>query len=183
MNVRGVAFLAREALFGKERGAAAWRQFLADYALKDPFFAQPITPLTLIPAEPFLAFNDALVARFPTPGVEPYWRLGEMSAEWALTQGQNKGLFQPGEYRRFMFAGSAIYSTYFDSGTYRTVNGGDFTDAIITELPVHHPYFELSIMGYLHRGLELLGAHDIRRERLAGFTRGDGHVHYRFRVT
>lgn len=183
MNVRGVAFLARKALLVREHGEPTWRDFLSDYARRDPFFAEPVTAVTSIPAEKFLAFNDALVARFQGGDVQAYWRLGEQSAEWALTEGQNKNLFQPGEYRRFLFAGSAIYSSYFDQGAYKTTTGAGYTDVTIRDVPIHHAYFELSVMGYLKRGLELLGAKGVRYERLSGFTRGDDFVHYRFWVS
>ena len=183
MNVRGVAFLARRALLVREHGEAAWRSFLETYCKTDPSFREQVQAVTNIPAEKFLAFNDALVARFAQGDPQAYWKLGESSAEWALTEGQNRGVFKPGEFRRYLFAGSAIYSTYFDRGTYKTTHGAGFTDVTIREVPIHHPYFELSVMGYLKKGLELLGAKDVRWERLAGFTKGDDFIHYRFWVS
>lgn len=183
MNVRGAAFLARKALLTREKGEAAWREFVTRYAQKDPFFKEPVLAITNIPAEKFLAFNDALVQRFHFGEPDAYWTLGEKSAEWAFGEGQMKGVFKPGEYRRFLFGASAIWSSYFDSGSYKVSNGAGYTDVTIRDVPLKHPYFELSVMGFLKRGVELLGAHDVKYERLSGPSKGDDLIHYRFWVS
>lgn len=182
MNVRGVAFLSRQSMTIAEHGEPAWRTFMQGVTAQDPFFKQSVLPITSIPAEKFIAFNDALIAEFHGGDVQAYWKFGEKSAAWALTQGQAKGFFKPGEYRRFLMSGSAIWSTYFDAGSFKVVPGKGFTDVLVLDVPLPHVYFEYSVLGYLKGGVELLGAHGVRHEALRGFAKGDPDVHYRFWV-
>jgi hypothetical protein len=182
MNVRGVAFLARRSMGIAEHGPAAWTGLMQKVTAKYPIFKQELSPISLIPAEDFIGFNELLIATFHGGDRRAYWTFGQQSAVWSLTQGPNKSLWKPGEYRRFMFSGSAVWASYFDAGAFKVVGAKGYTDVTITEVPVPHPYFELAVMGYLAGGLAQLGAHGVRHEALRGFTLGHPDVHYRFWV-
>jgi hypothetical protein len=163
-----------------EFGLGAWREFMDELCAREPFFTQPIQQVTNIPAEKFLVFSDAAVARFYAGNAESLWKFGENGARWALSHGQARTLFQPGEYRRFMLSAGALWSTYYDEGRVVTSSGPGFVRIQLLDVPVRHPHFELASMGYLRGGAELLGAKGLRHEVLKSFLRGDAEVDYRF---
>ncbi len=116
MKVAGTAFLAREAMVSAEHGAAEWKAFLDGFAAREPFFRERVLPISKIPAEKFLALNEALVAHFYRKDPRPYWSFGVASAKHALTKGQLRTLFAPGELRRFLQFTPSIWKGYFDAG-------------------------------------------------------------------
>lgn len=183
MDVKGVAFLARQALMEAQHGAEAWRTFLSDFARNEPVFAQPVMPISRLPARAFLALNDALLARFHAGDPTAYWQFGEASAQYALTRGQLKGMFQKGEFRRFLQFTPSIWKGYFTEGELKVLpQSADTTDLRILGVPHPHVYFEYAVMGFAKAGLELLEPQVLEVEPLKGFARGDAEVLYRFRV-
>ena len=183
MDVKGVAFLARQSLVVKQHGEAAWRAFLTDFARREPVFAQPVMPISRIPAPAFIAFNDALLAHFEGGDPQAYWRYGEASGRYALVEGQLKGMFGPGEFRRFLQFSPAIWRGYFTAGELRVqLKDAETTDLHIVGVPHPHVYFEYAVMGFAKAGLELLSPKALQVERLGGFSQGDPEVHYRVRA-
>ena len=182
MEVKGVAFLARQAMAEATYGVEAWRRFLADFAKKEPVFQQPVLPVTRLPVQPFLALNDALVRTFHGGNVEQgYWQFGEASGHYALRQGQLRGMFEPGEFRRFLQFTPFIWKGYFTEGELQVLPGPEATELRIVGVPFHHVYFEFSVMGFAKGGLEVLGA-QVEVQPLQGYSRGDDGVAYRFRA-
>jgi hypothetical protein len=182
VDIKGVAFLARQAQTEARFGAEAWRNFITDYARQEPLFAQPVMPVTRIPVAAFIALNEALLRAFHGGDEQAWWELGESSARYAMEQGQLRGLFAPGDFRRFLQGAPSIWRGYYTAGELSVEVGSEATDLHIRNVPFPHVYFEFAVMGFVKAGLELLGAKGLRYEALLGFSRGDGEVHYRFHV-
>jgi hypothetical protein len=183
MEVKGVAFLARQAMAEATYGTEPWRRFLADFAKREPLFQQPVLPVTRLPVVAFLALNDALVRTFHGGDTRAYWQFGEASGRYALTQGQLRGMFEPGEFRRFLQFTPFIWKGYFTEGELQVLPGPAFTELRIVGVPHHHVYFEYAVMGFAKGGLEALGAKALQVQALQGFSRGDDEVRYRFQVS
>lgn len=182
MHVKGVAFLAREALVTAEHGAAAWKSFVDGLKQREPYFDQPVLPVSRIPVELFLPALEQITARFYGGDPETYWKFGISAAKQALTHGQLKGLFARGDERKFLAFAPNIYKSYFDGGalTMHTPTPQQ-VDLKISGTP-HHPYFEGSVIGFARGGLEVLEAKDPIPTRVKGFGIGDDEIVYRFNV-
>jgi len=183
MEVKGVAFLARRLMVMQDRGEAAWRQFLKEFAEREPVFAQTVMPVSRLPVDAFVRFNEALVERLYDGDVRMYWEFGVRSAEYALGQGQLKALFVPGDFRRFLLFTPGIWKGYFTEGELRVKAEANATELHLIGVPRPHIYFELSVMGFAAGGLAMLGAKSLRHEVLKGFSKGNAEVLYRFYVT
>jgi len=185
MEVKGVALLARQSMMVEAIGEQAWRDFLAEFGKQYPVFARPVMPMTLLPVDAFIRLNDAMLQRFFKGDTQTYWLFGEKSAEYALRQGQLKAMFGPGDHKRFLQFTPGIWKGYFTEGVLEAIAPTDagYTDLRITGVSTPHVYFEYSVMAFAKRGLELLGAKNLRYETLKGFAKGDGEVHYRFHVS
>jgi hypothetical protein len=182
MEVKGVAFLARQAMAEAAYGVEAWRRFLAEFSKQEPVFQQPVLPVTRLPVKAFLALNDALVRTFHGGDTRAYWQFGEASGRYALTQGQLRGMFEPGEFRRFLQFTPFIWKGYFTEGELQVLPGPDATELRILGVPHRHVYFEYAVMGFAKGGLLALGARALQVEAVQGYSRGDDGVLYRFTV-
>jgi hypothetical protein len=180
MEVKGVAFLARQQLMVESHGEEAWRDFLTDFSRRDPTFNQPIMPVTRLPVDSFLRFNEALVLRFYKGDQKTYWQFGVKSADHALTHGHLRAMFVPGDYRRFLHFTPGIWKGYFTEGELQVKAEERYFELRLTKVSRPHIYFELSVMGFIAGGLAYLGAKQPQHEALKGFTRGDPEVLYRF---
>lgn len=183
MEVKGVAFLARQMMIVQEHGEAAWQAFFTEYAVREPLFAQPVMPVTRMPVEAFLRFNEALVERFYNNDPKAYWQMGIKSAEYALVKGQLRTMFAAGDLRRFLLFTPGIWKGYFTAGELLVKPEADSVELGITGVPRPHIYFELSVMGFAAGGLKILGATQLEHEVVKGFTRGHPEVVYRFRYS
>lgn len=183
MNIRGAAFLGREALMIASIGAGRWRDYLDTYAQGEPFFRQPINDRTLMPAEIFIAFNEDLVQRFFGGDTRAYWTFGERAAHYALAQGQLKGLFRPGDLQVFLEYTPNFHEAYFDAGRLQLdMVGENVAELSMFDFPIQHVYLEYSVMGFAEGGLKLVGARAPSPERVRGFSKGDKEVTYRFHL-
>jgi hypothetical protein len=180
MEVKGVAFLARQAHAEQSFGTQRWREFLAEQAKRDPIFAQPVMPVTRIPADAFLRLNDAMTQQFYAGDPQAYWKYGVKSAEYALSLGQLKPLFGKGEHRRFALFTPGIWKGYFTQGELTAQLQGNGLELRITGVARPHLYFELAVMGFASGGLSYLSNKEVPHEVLKGFSRGDQEVVYRF---
>jgi hypothetical protein len=180
MEVKGVAFLARQAMAEETYGAEAWRAFLQRFAEREPVFARPVMPVTRLPVPAFLALHEALVDTFHGGDPQAYWRFGEAAGVHALRHGRMKGLFERGEFQRFLQFMPSSWRGYFTDGQLdvKPAEGGG-TEVHIHGVPHPHLYFEYSIMGFVRAGLLELGAGRVELEPLAGYSRGDAEVRYR----
>ena len=186
MEVKGIAFLARQAMAEATYGPEAWRAFLQRFAEREPVFAQPVMPVTRLPVRPFLALHEALVDTFHGGDTQVYWRFGEAAGVHALTQGRMKGLFAHGELQRFLNFMPSSWRGYFTAGQLDVQALEDGNGLHTAELRIHgvphpHPYFEYSILGFVRAGLLELGASSVELQPLAGYSRGDDEVRYLIR--
>src|SRR5262245_32568386 len=97
MNVKGMAYLAREAMVIEDLGEPAWRDFLEGWRRSHPDFPTTVLPVTRIPTELFLGLQEALVKALYRGDREAYWRHGVRSGQHAMMHGSLRGLFKPGE--------------------------------------------------------------------------------------
>ena len=182
-QVKGVAYLARQAMVTAERGAPAWEEFLARFRAAEPDFPAQIFPVSLIPGDLFIRLNERLTRELYRGEVASavYWQVGLKSAEFAFAN-QLRGLFQPGDFARFMAFTPRVFHNYFDSGELlsRAVSPTVW-ELRITGTP-RHPYFEYSVMGFASGALRWLGALHPEPERLRQFEKGSDEVRYQFRI-
>ncbi|MFL5346124.1 MAG: hypothetical protein ACJ8AT_15150 [Hyalangium sp.] len=183
MEVKGVAFLARQMMVVQEHGEPAWRTFISQFSEKDPRFAQTVMPVTRLPVDSFVRFNEALVQHFYGGDPRAWWQFGIKSAEYALSRGQLKTMFATGDLRRFLLFTPGIWKSYFTAGELLVRPEPEYTELRIAGVPRPHLYFELSVMGFASGGLQMLGASNPRHEVIKGFSRGHPEVIYRFYVS
>ena len=183
MEVKGVAFLARQTMIIQDRGEEAWKRFLQEFSQREPFFAQTVMPVSRMPVHAFLRFNEALIERLYDGDTRMFWEFGVRSAEYALgPQGQLKSLFASGDFRRFLLFTPGIWKGYFTEGELRVKAEANATELHLVGVPHPHIYFENSVMGFAAGGLQMLGAKNLRHEVLKGFSTGHSEVLYRFYV-
>jgi hypothetical protein len=185
MEVKGTAYLARKAMLVAEFGEQRFRDLVDSVAKKHPVFNTPILATSAIDIRAFLDFNDAIVSTFYHGDTRSFWTFGEKSADWALTQGPYKHLLTSKSVTEFGDSATRIYRNYFNEGTASSEVAAGRVDLTLTGVPAgcRHVYFEYSIFGYFKRGLELVGAKDLKLERIKGFSKGDPIVHYRYTWT
>ena len=181
MEVKGTAFVARRAYLIATFGEDAWSEFFDSWLGANPDFEPDIIPVSVLPVRDFLRFNEEVIEHFYDGDVRTHWRLGEASAEWALREGPYKSFFQSNNTADFLRTAPSLWKAYYSAGSFSAELAGTIVDAFI-EVPEHHIHFELNVMGYLHRALELTGAEVLGYDAIEGFTKGDARVHYRFRL-
>ncbi|HVE86613.1 MAG TPA: hypothetical protein VND93_27335 [Myxococcales bacterium] len=181
MNVKGVAYLARQAMVVQEFGEARWREFIDAWGKKHPTFPTRVLPVSKLPVDPFLDLQDALVKELYGGDQMALWHFGVKSGEYAITKGQLKGLFRPGETRRFALFAPNVYKAYFDGGDLTATLKSDHFEVVITGVPPH-VYFEYTILGFLQGGLQALDPKAEPPKRIKGFSAGDKTVLYEVRA-
>jgi hypothetical protein len=176
MRIKGTALLARKRVIENTFGEAAWRELIEGMRGAYPSFDEPLTAATLYPVPDFLAIHDEIIRRFYGGDDKVYFKLGEQSAEWALTQGPYKTFMRRKDITSFVESFPNLWAAYF----HETASTGTATktgSTIVLEarnLPVWHPYFEYLIAGYVKKGLELLGARVTMYCREGGPNAGNG---------
>jgi serine/threonine protein kinase len=185
MKVKATTLLSRRATLVEKVGEPAYEQFMRHVADEIPFFRAPMLPSTQIPVADFLKFNDLLVDRFYNGDKRMYWTFGEQSGEWLSKNGPYVAQFQRGDYKRFWAILPAFWKTFYSEGEARVSSATESGRRSVLEIeivsPVEHVYFEYSVLGFVKRGLEVLGAR-VRVERLKGFSSGDREIRYRFTI-
>jgi hypothetical protein len=183
MEVKGTAFVARKSMLEREHGAARFEEVLKKVAATEPCFRSPILATTRLPLSSFLRFNEAVVTELYAGDEQSYFRFGEASAVWALTDGPYKHLVTNKSVAEFAASAHNIYRNYFTEGDARaTVEGKDVTLQLVgIETP--HVYFEYAIMGYFKRGLEMVSGRKVTMTCERGFSKRDRDVLYRFKIS
>lgn len=181
MEIKGAAFLGRRDMIVKLFGEERWQQFLDRVAQKVPFFKRQIFITTLIAEDVFLYFLDELLKEFFHNDPQAYWRMGEMSAEWSLTEGPFAFYLEMGDIEEFVnTAFPNLWKAYYTGGEIEAKLEGDTIHVRITGLKKMHPHYELTVMGYVARGLELFGWERVRVTRVKGFASRDQEIYYQF---
>ncbi|HEY8208720.1 MAG TPA: hypothetical protein VIG99_14620 [Myxococcaceae bacterium] len=180
MNVKGISHLARQDLIVEEFGEVRWRDFMNGWLQSHPGFPAQILPITKLPLEPYLQLQEAVLREFYSGDRMAWWHIGIKSAAVALTTGQLKGLFRPGETRRFLLFMPNVFRGYFDGGELTVASKGDAVEVAITGVPPHL-YFEYGVMGFVQGGMQLLDPKSQPGKRVRGFSIGDPDVLYAFK--
>lgn len=180
MFVKGTAYIARAAHLKRELGEKAWETFIQEYSTRNDTFSRTMLATTQIDVHDFIDLNDAVIHRFFDGDYRTYLRFGEESADWALRTGPYRKLFLAHDLNAFIERQPVVFRLYYSLGESHSHLEGNVVDyRIEIPPPYRHVYLEYSPVGYLRRGLELLGF-KIRKTRcLQGFSRGDSRVHYR----
>jgi len=184
MNVKGTAYITRKDTIIKNFGEERWKSFSAALAAKDKYFSQTIMNITLIPLDKFIIFLDEVLKEFFNNDKMHYWKLGEKSAEFSLSQG--------GPYHSYLLtkdikqlvetAMPKIWSTYFDGGTFTSRLENNVAHITISGLPTKHIYFEYLVMGYLRQALVIFGKKAVEH-RVRGFSLGNNDIYYQFVIS
>jgi hypothetical protein len=179
MDVKGTAFIARRTHVSREKGADAFDAVLAEVAVEHPVFGEVIVATTRLPVRPFIKLNDLIVERLYKGDPHSYFRFGEASAVWGLTQGPYKGLVAEKSVRGLVASVPIIYRSYFSGGQAlaREIDA-DSAELRLSGIEPRHLYFEYAISGYYARGLELVSDRAVTMTVHHGFSRGDSDVHY-----
>jgi hypothetical protein len=182
MEVKGSAFVARKALIEKEHGASRFAALLREVAVRDPVFGGPILATTRLPIDAFLRFNEAVVRDLYAGDEQSYFRFGEASAQWALTEGPYKHMVTNKSVAEFAASAPNIYRTYFTEGEARAEIHGHEVALQLLGIEARHVYFEYAITGYFKRGLELVSGKRVKMTGERGFSKGDSDVLYLFTI-
>ena len=185
VDVKGTAFLARCAYLRAAFGKDAFDAFFESWRQGEEDFEQDVLPTSILQSGAFLRFGDAAIDRFYEGEVSTHWDFGRASAEWALREGPYKAFFQSKLIDRFLRTTPSLWKAYYSEGEFEAVldSTTNVINAKVHVPPAYaHVHFELNVMGYLHRGLELAGATVTSYRALKGFTRGDDSVHYAFEI-
>jgi len=184
MNVKGTAYITRKDTIIKNFGEDRWKAFSAKLAEKDKYFNNMIMNITLIPLDNFILFLDEVLQEFFNNDKMHYWKLGEKSADFALSPG--------GPYHSYVLTKDIkqfvdqvmpkIWSTYFDGGTLTARFENNVAHITISGLPTKHIYFEYLVMGYVRQSLTILGKKYVER-RVRGFSLGNNDIYYQYEIS
>ena len=162
MNVKGYPFIAITKQLIYDFNKELWNDFFQKFKVSNPYFNQLILPTTLIPVEKFIVFLDAMLKEFYNGDEKTYWRYGEEAAKTSLSE---KGPFHiyvkhKKEPKDFIIKViPRFWNNYYDGGSTSNMLEGNIMHAYMLDLPVCHPYFEYTTMGYRQKALELMGIH------------------------
>ena len=184
MNVKGTAYLTRKDTIIKAFGEERWNSFSAKLAAKDKYFSQMIMNITLIPLDKFILFLDDVLKEFFNNDNMHYWKLGEKSAEFALSPGgPYHSYLLTKDIKQFVESGMPkLWSTYFDGGKFTARFENKVAHITIAGLPTKHIYFEYLIMGYVRQTLIIFGVKAVEH-RVRGFSLGDNDIYYQFKIS
>ena len=184
MTVKGTAFLARRFLleqeFGAQFGMERAQQMFDEAAAAVTSLPHPILASTPIPMKAYLEFQDELVKRYYQNDPTAFFRFGERSAEWSLTQGPYKRIVEDKDIALFATQGEVLFRNFYDVGSAHT----SLVDGVIefhiegVPVPYRHLFLEYATLGYFRRALEMLGGRNVRLKRLRGFSLYDADVYY-----
>lgn len=181
MEVKGAAFVGRKDAVIKQFGDSAWAKFIEGYAEKDPYFKNSILSTTSIPADKFLAFEEALITNFYNGDKNTYWKHGEQAAEYSLVNGPYKIYLSSKDVKMFVEERlAAVWRMYYNEGEMVGKVEGNVAEVFINNVPISHIYFEYTVMGYAHKAIELVGAKIIEIKKVKGPSMGTKDSHYQF---
>ncbi len=159
MNVKGFTFTATEdgitSRFGEER----WKDFYQRFKASHPKFPNSILPTSQIPADLYLALQDAVVSEFHNGDEKIFWKFGERAARNTLSE---KGPFhiyvkrkrEPKDFITNVLG--RIWNMFYDEGSVKYEVEGNIAHLYILDMPLYHLYFEYSTVGYVVKALEIM---------------------------
>ena len=184
MNVKSTVFTTAKVTIAATFGEERWNSFMAKLAEKDKYFKNVIMTITLIPLDKSIIFFEEMLKEFFNNDTNHYWKLGEKSAEFSLSQG--------GPYHSYLLtkdikqlvesAMPKIWSTYFDGGTFTSRLENNVVHITISGLPTKHIYFEYLVMGYLRKAFTIFGKKAVEH-RVRGFSLANNDIYYQFELS
>jgi len=160
MLVKGTTIVARREqitrMFGRER----WDAFMESMAREDQAFGDRIFITSRIPLKSFLRFSEMLIDVFFNGDIEAYSMIGATSAEWVFTDGPYRGVLDRGEVGLARFiqnVSGELWDKYYDFGELIVEEGESTITVQMRGIPTNHPYFELTVSGFMVRAVELAG--------------------------
>jgi hypothetical protein len=166
--------------FGEEK----WNSFLDKIAAKSNYFKKTIMSTDLIPINDFLYFTDEALKEFYNDNSKIYWVMGEKSAEYSLLDGPHKVFIKSKDFKSIVLNSfPLLWTSFYTKGRLESSFDNNVVELKIVDLPITHIYFELVVMGYANKALELMGAKNIKFEPLKTIKNNDKEIHYRFEFT
>ncbi len=160
MNVKGFTVLgAKKGIiyrFGEER----WNDFFERFKESNPEFPDSILPTSKIPAESYLALEDALIKEFYKSDTKKFWRSGEIGAKVMLKEGGPFHVYVKHKRNPKDFIANVlprVWKMYYDEGSAKYELEGNIAHFYILDLPIYHIFFEYSTMGWIKKALEITG--------------------------
>lgn len=156
MQIKGTAFLARQRFVIETYGQNAWDTVFDRVSSKHPALKKIVLASSLLPAQDFLALQDAICSELCQNDKRPLWTMGQKSAEWAFSEGPFKGLLNRKQVAEFTKMVPSIWRAYYTEAA----ASADVNEAVvglhIRELPFYHIYFEDVAAAFIQRSLELV---------------------------
>lgn len=181
MDVKGVAFIGRRRDVIDMVGELKWEKFMEGLIQKIPFFSSPILVTTLIPVKFYLTFHEELLKEFFGNNQDAYWLLGKKSADYALQFGPYQSFLAQHNIVKFLDGGLGIlWTRYFSEGELTGALQENVISVRIIGVPVQHIYFELGVMGFVHRACELVWQRELTSQKITGIFSPPHEVHYKF---
>ena len=147
------------------------------------YFKKSILATDLIPIKDFLLFTDEALKEFYNNDSKIYWTMGEKSAEYSLLEGPYKVFIRSKDINSIVLTPfPLLWTSFYTKGRLESSINNNIVDLKLADLPITHNYFELVIMGYAKRALELVGAKNIKYKAIKSLKNGDKEVHYRFEI-
>jgi hypothetical protein len=161
MKVKGMAYLSRKEQIINEFGQARWDDFETKFSNSHPNFEVVILPSSLMSIDNFMQFQEAIVKEFYNGDEKIYWKFGEHSAEYAMSEKGPYSIYlaksKTEDKKHFLTQVlPRIWHRYYDEG--KTVNELKMNKlhSYVLDLPVYYSYFEYSVMGFTKKVLELI---------------------------
>lgn len=184
MRVKGTGFLARRHTLEQQLGKERFEQWFQRWTQANPDFPLPVLATSWIPLAAFVRLHEALLREFYRGDEQHYWRFGSAGADWTLTQGPYKRLLDKPSVEEFVATAPTLYRAYYDGGsmTLSLAPEGQRLEGTLEEVEPgsRSTCLEYSIMGYLHRALELVSQRRVVHKALESFARRDARAVYQF---
>jgi hypothetical protein len=180
MLIKGTAVIGRKKALAKEFGEERLKAFLDG---QDPCF-QNVLSSTWFEIDKFLALQEAIVAHFFDGNEQALFKYGEESANWALREGPYSTFAATKNVRRFAEEViPLVWSAYYSEGEARAQVDENIVHYRIGHLPKMHVHFELVVMGWMKKALEIVTAHPVIAKKIQGAVPGATEIYYQFFIT
>jgi hypothetical protein len=177
MLIKGTAVIGRKKALAKAFGEERLKAFLDG---QDPCF-QNVLPSTWFEIDKFLALQDAIVAHFFDGNEQTLFKYGEESANWALREGPYSTFAASKNVRRFAEEViPLVWSAYYSEGEARVQVKENYW---IGHLPRMHVHFELVVMGWMKKALEIVSKRPVIAKKIQGAEPGATEIYYQFVIT
>lgn len=183
MMIRGTVFLDRREMIIKKFGEDQWKDFYGKVVKKEPFFGNPISPISLIPMEQFEFFESLLLQTFFDNDATQYWLIGEESAKYALQDGPYQIYTKNRNLKSFIEAYLPILTyTFFNGIKMKTRYENNIIHIKISRIPIYNNFLEYLIMGYIKGSLMIMGIYSMQLKKITGLSDTNDEIYYQIAV-